>query len=305
MSNHGNGEAEPGAQMDDRLKQVESYIGRMPSLSTTVAKVLDICNRPDTSPNDLNRVIALDPVLTGKVLHLINSAYYSLPDEVTSLTRAIIVLGVNTVKNLALSTAILEALGNGGNNKALSMDEFWTHSIGVGVIAKSLAAMRGIPAIRREEYFVAGLLHDLGKIPLNGVFPDDYCRVMALLEEGAAESSTAAEERVLGLNHGRIGVLIADKWKQTEAMREVMRCHHDPSAAKDEWRLMVTIVSLADDCDHLFRQRGSQDLSSGDLQIVRLREETGMDAPAIAALRDAVSDEIERAKIFLSIAGKA
>lgn len=68
---------------------------------------------------------------------------------------------------------------------------------------------------------------------------------------------------------------------------------------------MVTIVSLADDCDHLFRQRGSQDLSSGDLQIVRLREETGMDAPAIAALRDAVSDEIERAKIFLSIAGKA
>lgn len=291
--------------MDDRLKQVESYIGRMPSLSTTVAKVLDICNRPDTSPNDLNRVIALDPVLTGRVLHLINSAYYSLPDEVTSLTRAIIVLGINTVKNLALSTAILEALGAGGGDKALSMDDFWTHSIGVGVIAKSLAAAQGVPAIRREEYFVAGLLHDLGKIPLNVVFPEDYRRVVTLLEEGAAESSSAAEERILGLDHGRIGVLIADKWRQAESMREVMRCHHDPPAAKDEWRPMVTIVRLADDCHHLFRkERGEEGLSSGDPVIARLRDDVGMDADAIAALRDTALEEIERAKIFLTIAGK-
>ncbi|NPU84706.1 MAG: HDOD domain-containing protein [Syntrophaceae bacterium] len=291
--------------MNDRLKQVEAYIGRMPSLSTTVAKVLDICNRPDTSPNDLNRVIALDPVLTGRVLHLINSAYYSLPDEVTSLTRAIIVLGVNTVKNLALSTAILEALSGGGNSRALSMDEFWTHSIGVGVIAKSLAAMKGVPAIRREEYFVAGLLHDLGKIPLNVVFPEDYRRVVALLEEGTAGSSSAAEEQILGLDHARIGALIADKWKQTEAMREVMRCHHTPSAAKEEWGPIVTIVGLADDCHHLFRKVRVEDgFPSGDPRLARLWEEAGMDAPSVAALRDAVSEEIERAKIFLSIAGK-
>lgn len=296
---------EAGYPMDDRLRQVETYIGRMPSLSTTVAKVLDICNRPDTSPNDLNRVISLDPVLTGRVLHLINSAYYSLPDEVTSLTRAIIVLGINTVKNLALSTAILEALGGGGGHKALSMDEFWTHSIGVGVLAKSLAARQGVPAIRREEYFVAGLLHDLGKIPLSSVFPDDYGDAVALLEDGAAESSSEAEERVLGMNHGRIGVLIADKWRQAESMREVMRCHHDPPSAKDEWRPMVTIVRLADDCYHFFRRCGSRDLSADDPRVARLTEETGMDAPAVEALGDAVMDEIERAKVFLTIAGKA
>ena len=86
---------------EQRFKLVQRYIDKMPSLSTTVTKVLEICNKPNTSPNDLNRVISLDPVLTGQVLKLINSAYYSLPNQITSLTRAIIMLGLNTVKNLA------------------------------------------------------------------------------------------------------------------------------------------------------------------------------------------------------------
>ena len=85
-----------------RLRAIQDYISKMPSLSTTVTKVMEICNKPDTSPNDLNRVISLDPVLTGQVLKLVNSAYYSLPNQVTSLTRAIIMVGLNTVKNLGI-----------------------------------------------------------------------------------------------------------------------------------------------------------------------------------------------------------
>ena len=89
------------------LKDIRAYIARMPSLSTTAAKVLETCNNPQSSPNDLNRVICLDPVLAGQVLRLTNSAYYSLGHSVSSLTRAIIMLGINTVKNLVLSFAIL------------------------------------------------------------------------------------------------------------------------------------------------------------------------------------------------------
>ncbi|MDP2104936.1 MAG: HDOD domain-containing protein, partial [Desulfobulbaceae bacterium] len=89
-------------ESSDHLTHViQAYIDRMPSLSTTVNKVLEVCNSPKTSANDLNRVISLDPVLTGHVLKLINSAYYSLPNQVSSLARAIIMLGLNTVKNLA------------------------------------------------------------------------------------------------------------------------------------------------------------------------------------------------------------
>jgi HD-like signal output (HDOD) protein len=88
-------------KVNNFLKRIRVYIARMPSLSTTVTKVLETCNDPYASANDLSRVISLDPVLVGQVLRLINSAYYALPHAITSLPRAIIMLGLNTVKNLA------------------------------------------------------------------------------------------------------------------------------------------------------------------------------------------------------------
>ena len=95
---------------EGHLAKIRAYIDGMPGLSTTVVKVLETCNNPKSSAHDLQRVISLDPVLTGRVLKLINSAYYSLGKPVSSLTRAIIMLGLNTVKNLALSFSVIEAL---------------------------------------------------------------------------------------------------------------------------------------------------------------------------------------------------
>ncbi len=141
---------------EPHFKLIQQYIDRMPSLSTTVTKVLQVCNTPNTSANDLNKVILLDPVLTGQVLKLINSAYYSLPNQITSLARAIIMLGLNTVKNLALSTAVIGTLGKKDSFKSLSMDSYWTHSLCVGVTSKALAVQLGVPVAEREEYFVAG-----------------------------------------------------------------------------------------------------------------------------------------------------
>jgi HD-like signal output (HDOD) protein len=113
---------------------------------------------------DLNRVISLDPVLVGRVLKLINSAYYGLEQQVTSLVRAMIMLGINTVKNLALSSAILSNLVGRGF-LGLNAEGFWRHSLCVGVTAKLIARKQGIDHSRLEEFFTAGLLHDLGKIP--------------------------------------------------------------------------------------------------------------------------------------------
>ena len=129
-----------------KLEKIRLFVDKMPSLSTTVSKVLEICSRPDTVPNDLNRVISLDPVLAGQVLKLINSAYYSLMNKVTSLTRAIIMLGLNTVKNLALSTAIIRSVGQAKKSQALPIREFWAHSIAVGVMATVAIALLVPPA---------------------------------------------------------------------------------------------------------------------------------------------------------------
>lgn len=111
-----------------------------------------------------DRLISLDPGLTGRVLKLINCACYSLPNKITSLARALIMLGLNTVKNLALSTAVVGTIGKENFFQSMSMDQFWTHSICVGVTAKILAVKKGIAVQMGAECFVAGMLHDLAKL---------------------------------------------------------------------------------------------------------------------------------------------
>ncbi|MCP4213117.1 MAG: HDOD domain-containing protein, partial [bacterium] len=229
----------------ERLEErIREYIERMPSLPTTVTKVLQICNSPSTSPNDLNKVISLDPVLTGQILKLINSAYYNLPTEVTSLARAIIMIGINTVKNLVLSTAVLKKLGSKDSFQALNMDAFWTHSLGVGVTAKLMAASIGVPPDKREEYFVAGLLHDLGKIPLNNQFPEEYTKVMEIVKVDQLPLHEAEDFR-LELSHCAAGKIIAEKWKLGGGIYDAIVYHHNPAEADAKNLQLTSIVALA------------------------------------------------------------
>lgn len=286
-----------------RLKRVQRTISRMPSLSTTVMKVLEICNDPNTSPNDLNKVVSLDPVLTGKVLRLVNSAYYSLPSRVSSLTRAIIMLGMNTVKNMALSTAVLESLGPRITNQGLDMDQFWTHSICTGVTAKALAELAGVQGMQREEFFVAGLLHDLGKIPLNNRFPDEYDEAVAL----ARDTQTplyAAEEAVFGFDHRMVGGLITEKWRLSGGLGDAIRCHHDPEQAGEENRLIAACVGLANAYANLLDVGFSGDPYPAEKDFMSLLKWVGVPWEKISALSERTMEEINKAKIFLQVVDK-
>ncbi len=283
-----------------RLNLIRNYIDRMPSLSTTVNKVLEVCDNPRTSPNALNRVIALDPVLTGQVLKLINSAYYSLPYQISSLSRAIIMLGLNTVKNLALTTAVLESLGGEGSFHSLSMDAFWIHSICVGVTAKALAAIKGVPALEREEYFVAGMLHDLGKIPLNNRFVDDYSQSLALakLEQSPLYR---AEDQIMGIDHTLVGGMIAEKWKLSKTIVDSLQYHHQPESADEGTRLLVSLVALANMYANTMDFGSAGDNFPEERRLVVLLKEVGVDWPTLSDLSKTVIEEIEKAKIFLQL----
>lgn len=292
---------------DQQQKLIREFIDRMPSLSTTVTKVLEICNQPDTSPNDLNRVIYLDPVLTGQVLRLINSAYYSLPNQIGSLTRAIIMLGINTVKNLALSTAVLGSLGRTDSFHALDMDQFWTHSLGVGVTAKSLAARRGIVRQQREEFFVAGLLHDLGKIPLNACFPEEYGRILELAAARKVPLDRV-EAAVLGLDHCQVGRMIGEKWQLNSGLVELLAGHHRAAeggaSSGEEGAALTGLVSLADAYVNLLGLGSAGNLYPDREALKILAREWGVGRQALTELNSEVRQEIEKAKIFLAVAAR-
>jgi HD-like signal output (HDOD) protein len=286
--------------LEKRIKRIQRHISRMPSFSTTVTKVLEICNDPTTSPNDLNRVISLDPVLTGKVLNLINSAYYALPNQITSLTRAIIMIGINTVKNLALSTAILDSIGQEkGSFQAFSMDDFWTHSICVGVTAKLLAGIKGVSVAEREEYFVAGLIHDLGKIPLNNCFDHEYDLALELSVKREV-SLLKTEAEVFDMDHSIVGGMIADKWQLNSSMKSAMCHHHKPEKAGDENKQLVGIVTIANTYANIFNIGSSGDAFPENQQTFDLMEQMEIDRETLSDLKQTIIEEIEKAKIFLT-----
>ena len=286
---------------NDHTTKIKDYVDQMPSLSSTVTKVLEVCNQPDTSPNDLNRVISLDPVLTGQVLKLINSAYYTLSNQVTSLTRAIIMLGLNTVKNLALSTAILGSLAS-EKSQCLVMDSFWSHSLCVGVTAKALAAHKEIPAAMLEEYFVAGLMHDLGKIPLSNCFAEDYRKALELAWLQRC-SLQRAENMIFGFDHCLAGKLIAEKWQLTGPITDTMVHHHDLDISEESRDLVVT-VAMANLYANLFDigTAGDMNLEVGDVGGVL--DALEMEWSELSALNDRIQEEIDKAQVFLRIAGE-
>jgi len=273
----------------------------MPSLSVTVAKVLEICDLPYTSADKLNKVISLDPVLTGQVLRLVNSAYYSLPDKVSSLTKAIILLGINTVKNLALCTATISVIGkNKPEHELLGMDQFFTHSLCVGVTAKALAGQRGISKLQLEEYFVAGLLHDLGKIPLIHCCAEEYVRVQETVKEKQCPLQLA-ETQIIGHDHTMVGKMIAEKWQLPGTMVDSITYHHYPNQAAADKRELVTIVALADIYANKMKIGATGEYfeePAFEAYILRTLDMAWRDVASLAA---EIETELEKARIFLQV----
>ncbi|GHV95527.1 histidine kinase [Spirochaetia bacterium] len=284
---------------DDLNNRMDKYIENMPSLPTSVTKVLEVCNNPQTSPADLNHVISLDPVLVGRVLKLLNSAYYGLGQQVTSLVRAIIMLGINTVKNLALSTAVLGSLPANKNTPGLNMEGFWRHSLCVGVTAKLLAKKRGIDSKQTEEYFTAGLLHDIGKIPLNAVLASDYM-ISVTAADRERFSLFRAEDKNLGLNHCTVGALVVKAWKLEGPVAEAIINHHNYAEyTGDQSDILYSIIAA-----NYFAAQ--QEIGfSGDRfpekPSAHIWETLGISDEAFEEIEKSVYDEIEKAKVFLKI----
>jgi HD-like signal output (HDOD) protein len=281
---------------DAQRKQVEKFIRRIPSLSTTVGKVLEICSKAEASPNELNKVIALDPVLTGQVLKLINSAYYSLVNKVTSLTRAITMLGLNTVKNMALSTAIIRTVSGAKKSKILPTKKFWAHSISVGVSAKLLAGAKDIPVMEREEYFISGLLHDLGKVP----FDDDYIHVLGKAKREQIPL-IEAERELMGIDHQEVGLMIAEKWKLNKAISGCIGNHHDLDKLDEEYQRQAAFVALGNLYSAIYDIGFAGDMYPSESEIEKLLDLTDLTWHEFANIRDDIDIEIQKAQIFLQI----
>jgi len=200
---------------------------RLPTLPAVALKILEVARKEDVTVSEMEKVIGADPPLAAKVLSIVNSPFYSLPRKVTSVRQAISLLGVDSVKNLALGFSLVR-----GNRKGHGFDYpgFWKKSL-IGAVSCRLFAQKGM-GVQAEESFFLGLLQDIGVLALAQCFPTQYTEVLEVKRRKQL-SLDAAEREVFGFDHAEAGSLLAEQWRLPPAFCVPIRHHHEPDMLKD------------------------------------------------------------------------
>lgn len=220
---------------------LEKKLADLPPLPAVVARIMQTINDPDTSSDELNRLIAMDQGLSSKVLRIVNSAYYGFPKRISTLTQAIVILGYNTVRNLVLGVSAFGLLGQKSMPYGLNRTQFWEHSVATG-IAGSIIAKKRLPKVRSasEEAFVGGLLHDVGALFLDSYFPVQYAVAMAFAVR-ESKSARDSELMVLGIDHATVGRRIGEHWNFPQHLVSVMGGHPEPMRYKEISELVLIV----------------------------------------------------------------
>ncbi len=224
----------------ERLKRITRTIINLPTLPTVVAKMIELIDDPQSSARSLSRIIKTDQVLTTRILRMANSAYYGFPNPISSINLAIVVLGFDTIRNLGLSVAVISRLSRAANgDELLDYTRFWEHSAAVAVASRMLARMHGYRSMESEA-FVAGLIHDIGKLILSQYQTSNYSKCLQIVSTERI-SLAAAEERVFGVTHAEVGSWLAGRWNLPDALTEAIRLHHIPLAARAKPELTAIV----------------------------------------------------------------
>ena len=214
----------------------------LPTLPAVALKVNKLMEDIDVSVSQVSGLIERDPPIAMKILKLVNSAFYGCRSSVSSLPRAIMLLGFNTVRNAILSVSVIKAFAGAGKLDGFNPENFWKHSIAVAVVAKHLAGLTQLEA--PDNGFVGGLVHDIGKVILAQTFKDLFDKVWAV-SRAENLSFNEAEKKVIPVDHAKIGSHLAKKWALPQELVDVIRCHHVVREAVANYHLLA-IVNVAD-----------------------------------------------------------
>jgi HD-like signal output (HDOD) protein len=285
--------------MDKALREkIDACINTMPSLPVTMPRVLELCNNPRTSSADLTRVISLDPVLLGRVHKLVNLAYCAPELQAANLIRAVIMLGLNTVKNLALSTAMTDNF-YAEEFQGFDLEGYWRHSLCVGVAARLVARKRGVDPGLLEQYYAAGLLHDIGKLPLNAALPGAY--PLAVKKAGSRKLPLfQVETETMGLNHAGAGEVVAKAWHIEGALGDAVIHHHNYTEYAGEHRELLHSIVAANYFAALTETGFSGDRHPPKPEPM-VWETLGLAWEDLEGLKPMVDGEIKKAQAFLNL----
>jgi putative nucleotidyltransferase with HDIG domain len=225
-------------QVEVRLRNCS----RLPSLSTIHSALRELLTAEQRYTSQISEIIRRDPSLTSPLLRLVNSVYYGLSTPVNSIEEAVFYLGVRQIRQLAMVTPVIEDFQRLAGNTPFPWRGFWQHCIGVAILTREVISAVEVPA--DESDYVAGLIHDVGKIVMASAFPEHFAEVRRRVADTDVELYEV-EMEVLGISHDELGARYLKKHNLPEVMVETARYHREPKRATHCGRV-VAAVQIAD-----------------------------------------------------------
>jgi Predicted signal transduction protein len=229
----------------DILKKLDQ-IENLPTLPVIVQQVQKLIENPNSNMSQIALVITRDQSIAARVIRLVNSAFYGLGNKISSIQQAIMLLGLNTVKNLVIGVSVVKTFEGVHNATLFDREKFWLHSFACATGARLIA--KKMDRIEPEDFFMAGLLHDIGILVLDQFFHEEFIRVVQQTVRTKTEL-TEVEKSVFGVTHCEIGEFMAAKWRIPEYLAIAIRHHHKPllfELETEKHRFIAAAVHIAD-----------------------------------------------------------
>ncbi len=224
------------------IEKIISGVNNLPTLPTVYSALSEAVDNPLTSSEDLAKLIASDQASAFKILKVINSPFYGFRRRIDTISQGILYLGFNEVKNIISALSVINFFSKNKLILDFNPVDFWAHSIGVGITTRIIGTTIGERNI--ENYFLAGIIHDIGKLVFFEFAPDDYKHVLEIVESENCFIKDA-EAKVFGIDHTVAGQMLAEKWKMPQSIQDTIRQHHN-GFIPGEINKLVAAVHIGD-----------------------------------------------------------
>ncbi len=265
------------------------------SLPMSAHRVIEVVSDSGSDASDLEQVISMDPTLTAKLLRVTNSAYYGFSDPVADIRRAIVILGFNSVRSLALSISVCDLFRSEDKIGLYSRAQLWQHSVTVGVASKMICRRMGLG--ESEEGFVGGMLHDIGMVIEDQYAHDLFVQALQATEAGEGEL-WQNEREILGIDHAELGRRLLAKWRFPGSLATAIGLHHRPSLAGEGAELahvlhVADFIACAKKISH-----GVRDVVPPELESLR---RLGLAKKDVMVIFEDLDEELSKAREFFDL----
>lgn len=231
---------------EETPESIIENIVTLPTIPSVLANLNAAVASPDSSAADVAAIISSDPPTATKVLRLANSAYYGLRNKVTTVNHAVTMLGFKIIRNLVLTATVFDESGMSNLSGLFEREDFWRHSLGVGIAARIVARESfGISGRQGDEFFICGLLHDVGKIIMAQFLHTKFEEALVVSRERHIPL-VEAEKRVIGCTHAEVGGLLSKRWNLSDEITHALGYHHSPLSAAKEYIDYAGVIHVAD-----------------------------------------------------------